>query len=178
MSQTYTDLPYTAYPDGIDVFTNKSDANSMNRRYIVEYKNLFNDGDIAGAAALLEQFPELKEIIITAADFNKLQNAIEAMQRFVKRDKQQIIFSTSEPSGEDLQFIGDVWVKLVPTGANEVYELTESGYVYRDLGSQAAIAKAEEAIKASEDAVSEVKSLLGDQVTYTLKGTVLTITTK
>lgn len=130
MSTTYKDLPGTNYPDGIDTFENKIDANAAMYPFVQQYKELFSRGNVAAARALLDTYPQLKSMIIAADDFNKLQDAMIAMERFVKRDQQQIIFSATEPTGETVQAVGDVWVKLTSTGA-EMYQLTEDGYVLR-----------------------------------------------
>ena len=135
MSKTYTDLPNTAYPDSQDVFTAKNDATADMQPYIIQYKNHFNNGNVVAAKALLEQYPQLKNMIITAYDFNKLQDAMMAMERFVQRQQQQIIFSRTEPSGAKAQAVGDVWVKITNNG-NEMYELTSSGYELR-MGTSA-----------------------------------------
>lgn len=130
MSTTYTDLPNTQYPDAIDVFDNKTDATADMQPYITQYKNYFNAGNVAAARNLLETFPQLKNMIISANDLNKLQDAMMAMERFVKRTQQQIIFSRTEPSGANTQAVGDVWIKITENG-NEMYELTTSGYALR-----------------------------------------------
>lgn len=127
MSTTYTDLSGTNYPDGWDVFENKNDVSRDMRPYVIQYKQMIENGNYAGAKALLDTYPQLKKTVISADDFNKLQDAISAMQRFVTRSEQQIVFSAEEPSD---QTVGDAWVKLTSTGA-EMYQLTEDGYVLR-----------------------------------------------
>lgn len=140
MSKTYTDLPGTVYPDSIDAFEDKEDADIGMYPYMKQYKELFNQGNLTGARALLNTYPQLKNMLITAEDFNNLQNAMIAMERFMKREQQQIIFSASEPSGASAQAVGDVWVKL-KDGGNELYEKTTSGYVLR-LSNPTTVAQA------------------------------------
>lgn len=130
MSQTYTDLPGTLYPDGIDTFENKTDADATTYPFVRQYKELFNQGNITAARALLDSYPQLKSMIISADDFNNLQDAMIAMERFMKRDQQQILFSASEPTGANKQTVGDVWVKT-GSSSSEMYELTSTGYVLR-----------------------------------------------
>ena len=135
MSITYADLPNTSYPDTKDAFKNKKDADATVATLIARYKNRFNSGNYALAKSILESNPTLADSMITADDFNKLQDAVMAMQRFYQRDQQQIIFSSTEPTGANEQAVGDVWVKL-QNGVNELYEKTTSGYVLR-LGNNA-----------------------------------------
>ena len=140
MSITYADLPNTNYPDTKDAFKNKKDADATVATLIARYKNRFNSGNYALAKSILESNPALADSMITADDFNKLQDAVMAMQRFYQRDQQQIIFSSTEPTGENEQAVGDVWVKL-KDGGNELYEKTTSGYTLR-LSSPTIVAQA------------------------------------
>lgn len=150
MSITYTDLIGTVYPDNIDSFENKINLSADMQPLAVQYKSLLSTGDIAGAQAILDANPKLKQSSITADDFNTLQDAIIAVQRFFKREKQQVIFSTEEPSGENLQSVGDVWVKLLDDGSSEMYELTENGYVLRIFNDNESLALVE---KKADDAL-------------------------
>lgn len=128
MSNTYQDLINTLYPDGEDVFETKTDATADMHPYITRYKNYFNSGNVSAAKALLEQYPQLKSMIITAADFNRLQDTILALCRFATRQQQQMIFSATQPSG---QTVGDVWINIAEK--NAVYLLTEEGYVNQGM---------------------------------------------
>lgn len=128
MSKTYQDLINTFYPDGEDTFEAKIDATAEMQPHITAYKNYFNAGNMSAAKDVLDKHPELKSMIITAADFNRLQEAILALCRFATRAQQQIIFSATQPSG---QTVGDVWINIAEN--NAVYLLTEEGYVNQGM---------------------------------------------
>jgi len=133
LSRTYTDLPNTQYPDVTsDVFETKTDATSDMQPYITQYKNYFNSGNVAAAKALLEQFPQLKNMIITAYDFNKLQDAMMAMQRFVKREQNQVLFSSTQPSGANTQSEGDIWIKPATGTAADIVKIKQSDGTYQE----------------------------------------------
>lgn len=129
MSTTYTDLPGTNYPDGWDVFENKNDVSRDMQPYVTQYKQMIENGDYAGAKKLLDDYPQLKKTVISANDFNKLQDAISAMQRFVTRSEQQVVFSAEAPSD---QVAGDVWIDT--DGNSDVYLKTADG-TYQKQGS-------------------------------------------
>ena len=135
MSQTYAELPNTNYPDDFDVFEYKTDANINIYPLIQQYKTYLSMGNIAAAKTLLDSNPDLKKTIITASDFNKLQDAISAMQRFFVREQRQIIFSASQPA-DSAQSVGDIWVKVTSTGSIMHEKTAANGYVER-MGSSA-----------------------------------------
>ena len=155
MSITYTDLPSTQYPDSVDVFENKMDVTIDMHPYVNQYKTYFNSGNVAAAKGLLDTYPQLKNMIISANDFNKLQDAMSAMQRFVKRSQQQIIFSRTKPSGANAQAIGDVWVEI-STNGNKLHELTSTGYVERMGSSATKLATARNIGNASFDGTQNI----------------------
>ena len=127
MSITYSDLPGTQYPDKIDTFESKVDADIMTYPFVKQYKELFNQGNVTAARALLDTYPQLKNLMISADDFNNLQDAMIAMERFMKRSQQQVLFSATEPQGSNQQSVGDIWINT--SEGNALYLLTETGYV-------------------------------------------------
>lgn len=54
-----------------------------------------------------------------------------ADQGYIMRKQPQVIFAENQPADENVQAVGDVWVKL-SEGLTEVYELTAEGYIRRD----------------------------------------------
>lgn len=161
MSNTYNDLIGTVYPDNIDSFENKVDLSIETQPLAVQYKNLLASGNFSGAQSILENNPELAKAVITANDINALQDAIIAVQRFFKREKQQVIFSVEEPTGENIQSVGDIWVKILEDGTGEMYELTEDGYVLRIFSSNETI---EARLQVVEEKVTEAQAAADDSL--------------
>ena len=161
MSNTYNDLIGTVYPDNIDSFENKVDLSIEIQPLAVQYKNLLASGNFSGAQSILENNPELAKAVITANDINALQDAIIAVQRFFKREKQQVIFSVEEPTGENIQSVGDIWVKILEDGTGEMYELTEDGYVLRIFSSNETI---EARLQVVEEKVTEAQAAADDSL--------------
>lgn len=145
MSTTYKDLPGTNYPDSMDTFENKANIDSTMLANVSEYKKFLQQGNLTAAQNLLQNHPELQKTAITADDFNQLQDAMIAMQRYVKREKCQVICSTTEPTGEIVQDVGDIWIKISDDGG-EIYELTTEGYICRLTTNTTKITEMEAAI--------------------------------
>lgn len=126
MSVEYPDLSNTNFPESIDTFDKKSTPSSEDMQYVQQIYSKMASGDIAGAYQLMDAHPELKDSQLSALDWNKLRDAIIAIERWYQENYQeylanntkQIIFSDVQP---DNQMLGDVWAKLIDSD-NKIYE--------------------------------------------------------
>ena len=80
MSQTYTNLPGTNYPDSVDTFSKIVDVTISTLPYAILYQNYFQKGDLESASQILTEHPELEKCLMNADKFNKLIDAIKAIE--------------------------------------------------------------------------------------------------
>ena len=86
MSKTYTDLTETVFPEAVDTIVRMSDVASSDITAVNQYYARYNAGDMTGAAQILLSNPGLQNKIFNAAKFNKLIDAVIAIQRYYKED--------------------------------------------------------------------------------------------
>ena len=80
MSTTYPSYPGTSYPDSIDTFAKIVDVTISTLPYAILYQNYFERGDLESAAQVLKEHPELEQCLMNADKFNKLIDAIKAIE--------------------------------------------------------------------------------------------------
>lgn len=80
MSTTYPNYPGTSYPDSIDTFAKIVDVTIGTLPYAILYQNYFERGDLESAAQVLADHPELEQCLMNADKFNKLIDAIKAIE--------------------------------------------------------------------------------------------------
>lgn len=80
MSTTYPNYPGTSYPDSIDTFEKIVDVTIGTLPYAILYQNYFERGDLESAAQVLTEHPELEYCLMNADKFNKLIDAIKAIE--------------------------------------------------------------------------------------------------
>ena len=90
MSITYADLENN-FPDSIDTFDKFLDPTLEMLSVINQYYTLFDAGDLAGATALLETNPTLKQMIINADNLNQLRDMCISLERYYMNDVQQYL---------------------------------------------------------------------------------------
>lgn len=81
LSVLYPDLENN-FPDSIDNFDKFLDPTLSTLTAINQYYALFDIGDLAGATAILDANPLLKQMIINADNLNKLRDGILSLQRY------------------------------------------------------------------------------------------------
>ena len=80
MSKTYPNYQGTNYPDSIDTFSKIVDVTIGTLPYAILYQNYFEKGDLESAAQVLNEHPELEQCLMNADKFNKLIDAIKAIE--------------------------------------------------------------------------------------------------
>ena len=90
MSILYPDLENN-FPDSVDNFDKFLDPTIATLTAINQYYVLFDSGDLAGATAILNANPTLKQMIINADNLNKLRDGIVSLQRYYMDDIQQYL---------------------------------------------------------------------------------------
>ena len=98
MSQTYPSYPGTNYPDSIDTFAKIVDVTISTLPYAILYQNYFQKGDLESAATVLEEHPELELCLMNADKFNKLIDAIKAIETDHNSTKSKLNTVSSQAS--------------------------------------------------------------------------------
>ena len=80
MSTTYPSYPGTNYPDSVDTFSKIVDVTISTLPYAILYQNYFQKGDLESASQVLTEHPELELCLMNADKFNKLVDAIKAIE--------------------------------------------------------------------------------------------------
>lgn len=80
MSKTYPSYPGTNYPDSIDTFAKIVDVTISTLPYAILYQNYFERGELDSAAQVLAEHPELEQCLMNADKFNKVIDAIKAIE--------------------------------------------------------------------------------------------------
>ena len=100
MSQTYTDLTETMFPDSMDQWDRYLDPTIQTISLITQYQNFYNQGKFEEANGVIEHNPILKRIIVNASTMNKTLDAIMALQRFYFSDFQTYLQNIIQLKGE------------------------------------------------------------------------------
>lgn len=103
MSQTYTDLDLTKFPEEIDALSGFADPSHEQLVKILSYETLLRNGDYEGAEALLTQNPELAGFQITASKLNRHEQMIVAIERMFKADIDAYIKAAKDGVTSELQ---------------------------------------------------------------------------
>ena len=93
MSEKYPDLSGTNFPGEIDTFTKKTDPSSETVLWVQKCYAKMAAGDIQGAYDIIEAHPELKDSQLSALDYNKLRDAVIAMQRWYQKQYQAVSYT-------------------------------------------------------------------------------------
>lgn len=86
---TYTDAKLSNFPDKIDDLPRLSDVSATTVGKMNQYNSLMASGDFVGANEILDD--ELAKCLFTADTYNKLRDAIIAVERSFKDDVSEII---------------------------------------------------------------------------------------
>lgn len=86
MSQTYTDLDLTGFPEEIDALSGFTDPTREQLIKILSYESLLRQGNYDAAAALLAENPEIGDFQITASKLNRHEQMIIAIERMFSED--------------------------------------------------------------------------------------------
>lgn len=100
MSNTYSDLIYTNYPDDCDSYEYMQDLTSDLLQLVNEYEALINTKKFAEATQLLKDNPQLNRIYFNAEKYNKIIDSIKAVQRFYSTDIRKYILELMNYKGD------------------------------------------------------------------------------
>lgn len=88
---TYEDTPLTNFPDAEDNWARMSDITATLLPVALQYNTLWENGQIDEANALLDANPNLLNTIFNADKWNKLRDAVIAIERYYLNDVQEFI---------------------------------------------------------------------------------------
>lgn len=88
---TYEDTPLTNFPDAEDNWARMSDITATLLPVALQYNTLWENGQIDEANALLDANPNLLNTIFNADKWNKLRDAVIAIERYYLNDVTEFI---------------------------------------------------------------------------------------
>lgn len=87
MSQLYSDLNFSVFPNALDNISLKSNiTNSTDANLVSQIQSYILAGDFASASEILVNNTQLNGKIFNANDYNQLRDALLALERFYKND--------------------------------------------------------------------------------------------
>lgn len=86
ISTTYQDLGLTLFPDGQDSFPQWLNIVASDGALILQYQQAMNQGNQTLANQILAQIPSASQKIVKATDVNKMNQCIQAVERFYGTD--------------------------------------------------------------------------------------------
>ena len=92
----YDDLPLSNFPEGEDNWARMSDLSVSLLNVAKQYSDLYNNGNIDSANALLKQYPDLAAALFTPERWNQLRDGIIGLQRFFLSDVADMIKETAQ----------------------------------------------------------------------------------
>lgn len=93
------DSPYTVFPTAVDTIDRKADIDLTTKPLTDEYYSYYNRNDFENMVKLLENHPELKKVISTSEDWNKLRDGLIGVQRFFLERIDDYLINFSKPKG-------------------------------------------------------------------------------
>ena len=108
MSTTYPELTETLFPEALDIITRMSDITYADMSLITQYNTYIATGNFNAAQQLLVDNAGLQTKIFNAVKFNKLADAIMAVQRFFKDDVEAHIESVGDNLAAQIANFGNV----------------------------------------------------------------------
>ena len=89
MSNTYSDLVFTNFPESVDNILQKSNiTNATDSALVQQIQQYIVAGNFAAASTIITNNPQLNGKIFNATDYNQLRDAILALERFYISDIQ------------------------------------------------------------------------------------------
>ena len=129
MSELYPDLPNTTYPNTLDQFLTYLSITSSDGPIIQQYMDAMNAGNQTLANQILATLPSASQKIITATDYNKFAQCIQAIERFYTTDIKPYIEQQQESWLNVIQRFSyeGTWSTGTSYQANNIVSYTISG---------------------------------------------------
>jgi len=89
--ERYADTPLTNFPSKEDNWSRMSDLSVALLTVARQYSELYNNGNLDSANALLKKYPELKDALFTPERWNQIRDAVIALERFFLKDVDTMI---------------------------------------------------------------------------------------
>ena len=132
MSQTYQDLTFTNFPESVDTFKTMLDIAASDASALSAYQAAMETGNITQASAALANIPNVDKKLISAADVNKLTNAVIALQRFYSTNIQTYISNLQSQWQTEINkfsYIGN-YSSTTAYKKNNIVSYTSGAYKY------------------------------------------------
>lgn len=100
MSELYSDLQFTNFPDAVDTYEYVQDIDENTVTAAQEYQQYITNKDYASAQTVLQNNPNLSKSLINADKINHLIDSIKSIQRLYLSDVQDYIQNVVVYKGE------------------------------------------------------------------------------
>ncbi|MGL5434287.1 MAG: hypothetical protein ACRDBO_02650 [Lachnospiraceae bacterium] len=94
--EQYEDTPLSSFPAAEDNWARMSNLSVGLLSVAKQYSDLYNNGNIDSANALLERYPDLKLALFTPDRWNQIRDAIIALERFFLEDVESMITEVAQ----------------------------------------------------------------------------------
>ncbi len=94
--EKYVDTPLSNFPEQEDNWSRMSNLSVSLLSVAKQYSDLYNNGNIDSANALLEQYPDLKLALFTPERWNQIRDGIIALERFFLEDVESMITEVAQ----------------------------------------------------------------------------------
>lgn len=129
MSTTYSDLPYTSFPDEEQEFTTMADMTVSDASAVKNFQAAMEDGDSETAQTYYEEITDADTKFLTAEKLNTLMQTCIALQRFYSSDIEDYIEEkedTWQSTVDQLTYIG-VYSSSTQYYVNNIVSYTYDG---------------------------------------------------
>lgn len=95
-TETYEDLPLTKFPVEEDTYGRMMDVSVTLMPLVQQYNAYFASGDYGKASQIIEANPDLLDCFFNADKWNKLRDAILAIERYYLEDVQTFLYNVAQ----------------------------------------------------------------------------------
>lgn len=125
LGERYADTPLTNFPIKEDIFDRMSDITSALLPFINDYNRYMSENNLVEANQLLASNPKLLECFFNADKYNRLRDAIIAMQRHQLENCDTLFNTIAQKAGGINDNPGPEQASLVSYSAEKVKQLLD-----------------------------------------------------
>lgn len=100
---SYVDLEYTKFPAEVDSWQNNEDITAEYLSLANDYKSAILAGNYENARKILDANPQLKRMMITADDINKIKHSTMALERLFTEDIETYVKSFTDKATSEAE---------------------------------------------------------------------------
>ena len=90
-TKRYPQYPRSSFPEAVESWPLMQDLNAVTYPLAMQYNELLEGGNFEGAATFLSNYPELEKCLYDAEKWNKISDAIKALEQFFGDEVQEYL---------------------------------------------------------------------------------------